>query len=162
MCFLRKILTHEIAHEVAGHVANLETASNILQGVNVVGRGMSWVPGPVGWVGAALAWGSAGASYVSAYVYGREAELEADRKAIEYWKRLSWPCGFWVRWFEALQEAGVKGDFRHPTEGRLEQAKGFCPPEEVAKVPRLVVRKPAKEQATPAEQHAPTERPPGW
>lgn len=148
---LRTVLTHEVGHGVAGHVANMATVSNALQGVNILGRGMSYVPGPVGWIGAGIAWASFGASYANVYLYGRQAELEADRKAMEYWRKLGWPCGFWVRWFEALQEAEIKGDFRHPTEGRLEQARGTCPAAEVAKVPRIVFRKPEKPPA-PAEQ----------
>ncbi len=146
---LRKVLAHEIGHEVAGHTANMATVSNALQGTNILGRGMSYVPGPVGWIGAAIAWASVGVSYANVYLYGRQAELEADRKAMEYWRKLGWPCGFWVQWFDGLRVAGIEGDFRHPTEGRLEQARAACPAVEVAKVPRIMFRKPEKPSETP-------------
>jgi hypothetical protein len=58
--------------------------------------------------------------------YSRSAELAADRKGMEYWHRLGWPCGHWVKLFLDFTAQGYQGDIDHPTEERLQQAMQIC------------------------------------
>lgn len=122
--FLVMVLAHEIGHEAAGHAANNEAVSAALGSAQVVGSGLSYAPGVLGLVGAVVALGARASQL--AYFYSPEQELEADRRAIAYWHALGWPCQLWVKRFEILAAKGIKGDARHPTEGRLEQARQLC------------------------------------
>ena len=124
--YLAMVLAHEIAHDIAGHAVKGEAISTVTTTGQLVGRGLSYVPGPIGWAGAGVSWLMYGAGTASAYLYGREQELEADRKAIAYWKALRWRCEVWVERFQLLADKGITGDFRHPTEGRLAQARALC------------------------------------
>jgi predicted Zn-dependent protease len=58
--------------------------------------------------------------------YSRSSELAADRKAMEYWRRLGWDCSNWVRLFINFTAQGYEGDLDHPTRQRLEQAIRIC------------------------------------
>lgn len=126
--FLLMVLAHEIGHDVMGHAPNQRALANSFTAAQGVASGVSYVPGPIGWIGAAASWGFYGAGAAATHLYSRSQELEADRKAIEYWKQMGLDCQAWVRRFQALADKGFKGDFHHPTEGRLEQAKALCPP----------------------------------
>lgn len=107
---LRMILTHEIAHEIAGHAPNPRAVATAFRVGRPSGEVVSlWGGGPI-----------------TVSLYSRDQELEADRKAIAYWKRLGVPCSLWLERFEALADRGITGDFAHPTEGRLEQANRLC------------------------------------
>jgi predicted Zn-dependent protease len=125
--FLLMVLAHEIGHDVMGHVPNRRALVNLFTAARGVASGLSYVPGPIGWIGAGASWGLYGAGAATTQLYSRSQEMEADRKAIEYWKRMGLDCQVWVRRFQALADRGIKGDFQHPTEGRLEQAKALCP-----------------------------------
>jgi predicted Zn-dependent protease len=67
--------------------------------------------------------------------YSRTAELAADRKGMEYWHRLGWQCGHWVRLFLNFAAQGYTGDVDHPTLERLEQAVKICSEQSLAGVP---------------------------
>lgn len=131
---LAMVIAHEIAHDTAGHVAKQKVLQGVFQSAQLAGQAgavASYVPGPIGWAGAAFSWlmwgvAKAGAPEKIADLYGRDQELEADRKAIGYWKALGWNCDVWVTRFQQLADKGITGDFRHPTEGRLAQAKELC------------------------------------
>jgi len=125
--FLRLVLAHEIAHEAAGHQPNQQALVGTFNAGVLVGKVMSQVPGTIGLIGAAIGWGSYLVGTASKHLYARSQELEADRLGIEYWKRLGWDCQLWVRFFQTLADRGHEGDFHHPTEERLEQAKEVCP-----------------------------------
>jgi len=125
--FLRLVLAHEIAHDVADHQPNQKALVDTFNILNSIGYGMSYVPGPVGWAGAAISWATYLGGTVSVHLYARSQELEADKLGIEYWKSLGWDCQYWVKWFQTLSDSGHEGDFHHPTEGRLEQAEELCP-----------------------------------
>ena len=127
--FLRLVLAHEIAHDVADHQPNQQALVGTFNAGILIGKVMSEVPGTIGLIGAAIGWGSYLVGFASNHLYARSQELEADRLGIEYWKRLGWDCQYWVRIFQTLADRGHKGDFHHPTEGRLEQAKEICPAE---------------------------------
>jgi predicted Zn-dependent protease len=58
--------------------------------------------------------------------YSRSAELAADRKGMEYWRKLGWNCANWVRLFVNFTAQGYEGDVDHPTKERLEQAIQIC------------------------------------
>jgi predicted Zn-dependent protease len=66
--------------------------------------------------------------------YSRSAELAADRKGMEYWQKLGWDCGHWVRLFMGFTAQGYEGDVDHPTKERLEQAMKICSARAVASV----------------------------
>jgi len=58
--------------------------------------------------------------------YSRTSELAADRKGMEYWRKLGWECGIWVRIFRDFLDQGYAGDVDHPTQERLSQAIQLC------------------------------------
>ncbi|MGH7845547.1 MAG: hypothetical protein ACREQW_10310, partial [Candidatus Binatia bacterium] len=59
--------------------------------------------------------------------YSRTSELAADRKGMEYWQKIGWDCGIWVRIFQGFLDQGYAGDVDHPTQERLNQAIQLCP-----------------------------------
>ena len=123
---LRKTLAHEVGHDVAGHVPNTQVMAGIFTMGGGVGQILSSAPGVVGLVGSAVSIASSLVGYASVELYTRANELEADRKGIEYFKRLGWDCRAWVLIFESMLAEGQTGDFHHPTEERLNQAKELC------------------------------------
>lgn len=125
---LRKTLAHEVGHDVAGHAPNQQAVASIFSAGSTVGSIMSHVPGVVGLVGTAINLGSALVGAASVHLYTRSAELEADRKGIEYFKKLGWDCRVWTRILKRQLEVGDTGDFHHPTEERLTQALELCLP----------------------------------
>lgn len=112
---LRHTLAHEIAHDVLGkdlgeqnHGSGLGLANRITsQDLGLSGR-------------------------VKFRPYSRTAELAADRRGMEYWRKLGWHCGHWVQLFINFAAQGYTGDQDHPTEERLEQATKICSDQSVA------------------------------
>jgi hypothetical protein len=64
--------------------------------------------------------------FVSFRNYSPAVELAADRKAIEYWKKIGWDCDIWVKLFRGFLDHGYIGDLDHPTKERLSQAIRIC------------------------------------
>jgi len=111
---LRQTLAHEIAHETAGHATQ-----NGLTWFNrrTLGPGVSSVD-----VGLPQS--------VTLRNYSLDKELEADSKGLGYWERLGWDCHIWVRILEGFEKQNYVGDVYHPTDKRLQQARGICLREE--------------------------------
>ena len=108
---LRHTLAHEIAHDVLGRgPAALDHAGDQKRGLanRITGTDLGL------------------SSRVSFRSYGRLAELAADRKGMEYWQKLGWSCGHWVRLFVNFAAQGYEGDVDHPTKERLDQAIQIC------------------------------------
>lgn len=126
--FLRFILAHEIAHDVLGHQVNKQALTALLSGTSVVGKAISYAPGIIGLAGSLASLALGLATRGGYELYSRSAELEADRKGIEYFKKLGYECRVWTRIFRRLLERGNTGDFHHPTEERLTQALELCLP----------------------------------
>jgi hypothetical protein len=107
----RHTLAHEIAHDVLGHDID-EHAPNI----NAVSRS----PGQIKARDLGLP------ALISFRNYSLASELAADRKAIEYWKKIGWDCRIWVELFRGFLDRGYTGGPNHPTEERLAQASSLC------------------------------------
>lgn len=106
---LRHTLAHEIAHDVLGRGAETEKDLEHSGLANrITGRDLGL------------------ASWISFRLYPRSAELAADRKGMEYWRRLGWDCTRWVELFSSFLAQGYQGDADHPTRERLEQARDIC------------------------------------
>ena len=108
---LRHTLAHEIAHDVLGGdvavpAASSDGSSGLTNRITGSDLGLS--------------------SQVKFRSYSRSAELAADRKGMEYWQRLGWDCGNWVKLFRGFAARGYAGDDDHPTQERLEQASEVC------------------------------------
>ena len=101
----RHTLAHEIAHDVLDHGKNQEVAS-----LNAVRQSHGRITG--GDLGLPL--------FVSFRNYSPAVELAADRKAIEYWKKIGWDCGIWVKLFRGFLDHGYIGDLDHPMNGTSE------------------------------------------
>jgi len=123
---LQKVIAHEIGHDVSNHVANSNAIAATFSMGQVAGQALSYLPGPIGWVGAGASWLFFGIGQTTLTLYSRSQELEADRKGIEYWKRLGLDCRLWVEHYQRLADRGEQGDFSHPTDGLLDQAKASC------------------------------------
>ncbi|TMA62872.1 MAG: hypothetical protein E6J73_09880 [Deltaproteobacteria bacterium] len=111
---LRQTLAHEIAHEAAGHA--LQGGATHLN-LGLFARGVS--SGDVG-----LPWN------VKLRNYSPEKELEADSMGLQYWQKLGWDCRIWVGILKNFEEQNYAGDAYHPTDKRLQQARGICLREE--------------------------------
>lgn len=108
---LRHTLAHEIAHDVLGRdPSTLDNPGDHGGGLanRITGRDLGL------------------SSRVSFRPYSRSAELAADRRGMEYWQKLDWNCGHWVRLFVNFTAQGYEGDVDHPTKERLEQAIEIC------------------------------------
>ena len=108
----RHTLAHEIAHHGLRHGQNEQAAS-----LNAVPRSAAQING--GDIGLP--------STISFRNYSRESELAADRKALEYWRKLGWDCRIWIAIFERFLDEGYMGDADHPTTERLNEAIRSCP-----------------------------------
>jgi len=108
----RHTLAHEIAHHALRHGQNEHAAS-----LNAVPRSAAEISGRD--LGLPPA--------ISLRNYSRESELAADRKALDYWRRLGWDCRIWVAIFKSFLDEGYMGDAHHPTEERLSEALRSCP-----------------------------------
>ena len=126
---LRITLAREIAHDIVGNALNQQAMARAFLFGRAVGQGVSFVPGPAGLAGRITSGVFGLMSYAAAEIYRRSADLEADRKAMEYWKRLGWDCRVWVHLFHFYSdlESSESQVLYHPTEERLEQAMGLCP-----------------------------------
>jgi predicted Zn-dependent protease len=111
---LRQTLAHEIAHEAAGHALQ-GGATNLNRGP--FARGVS--SGDVG-----LPWS------VRLRNYSPDKELEADSMGLQYWEKLGWDCRIWVGILKNFEKQNYAGDAYHPTDKRLQQARGICLSEE--------------------------------
>jgi hypothetical protein len=107
---LRHTLAHEIAHDVLGRDGGGE--DNGVDHSGLANRITSRDLGLSGWI--------------TFRTYSRSAELAADRKAMEYWRKLDWNCSHWVALFSNFLAQGYEGDVDHPTKERLEQAMQIC------------------------------------
>ena len=107
----RHTLAHEIAHHGLRHGQNEQAAS-----LNAVPRSTAQINGSD--LGLP--------STISFRNYSRESELAADRKALEYWRKLGWDCRIWIEIFERFRDAGYMGDAHHPTTERLNEAIRSC------------------------------------
>ena len=107
----RHTLAHEIAHDVLEHAKNQEVAS-----LNAVRQSQARIRG--GDLGLPL--------FISFRNYSPAVELAADRKAIEYWKKIGWDCDISVKLFRGFLDHGYIGDPDHPTKERLSQAIRIC------------------------------------
>ena len=108
---LRHTLAHEIAHDVLGgdpEIAKHVENNRVGLANRITGRDLGLPP----------RW--------TFRPYGRSAELAADRKGMEYWQKLGWDCGQWVRLFLDFTKQGYQGDVDHPTKERLDQAIKIC------------------------------------
>jgi predicted Zn-dependent protease len=110
---LRQTLAHEVAHETAGHA----TQDGLTWFNRTFGRGVSSVD-----IGLPKS--------VNLRNYSAIKELEADSKGMVYWERLGWDCRIWVRILEGFEKQNYVGDVFHPTDKRLQQARGICLREE--------------------------------
>jgi predicted Zn-dependent protease len=109
---LRQTLAHEIAHDVLGAQAeNHEPIprSNVGLARRINGRDLGL------------------SGMVTFRPYSSSTELEADKKGMEYWRKLGWDCRNWVRIFQNFVKHGYHGDVDHPTAERLDQALRLCP-----------------------------------
>jgi hypothetical protein len=107
----RHTLAHEIAHDVLGHAKNEQMAS-----LNAVRQSHARIAG--GDLGLPL--------FIFFRNYSTAAELAADETAMEYWKKIGWDCGIWIRLFRGFLDQGYIGDPDHPTTERLTQAMRIC------------------------------------
>lgn len=108
---LRHTLAHEIAHDVIGRDAGIGH-DGVDQSLGLANRITSRDLGLP--------------DRIKFRPYSRTAELAADRKGMEYWRRLGWHCGHWVRLLLDFSAQGYEGDVDHPTEERLKQALEIC------------------------------------
>lgn len=106
---LRQTLAHEIAHDVLGGDTGQSPRPRAGQANRVVARDLGL------------------SGLVSFRPFSSSAELKADRKGLEYWRRLGWDCRQWVRIFRRFVRQGYHGDADHPTAERLHQALRLCP-----------------------------------
>jgi len=109
---LRHTLAHEIAHDVlGGDVGKQSPVSRPALGLvnRITGRDLGL------------------SGNISFHPYSTSAELEADRKGLQYWQKLGWNCRIWVRIFQNFLDQGYEGDADHPTVERLDQAIKICP-----------------------------------
>jgi hypothetical protein len=107
----RQTLAHEIAHDELEHAKNQEVAS-----LNAVRQSHARITG--GDLGLPL--------FISFRNYSPAAELAADQTAMEYWKKIGWDCGIWIKLFRGFFDQGYIGDPDHPTNERLSLAIKIC------------------------------------
>jgi hypothetical protein len=107
----RHTLAHEIAHDELEHAKNQEVVS-----LNAVRQSHARITG-----------GDLGLPLFSSFRnYSPAVELAADQTALEYWKKIGWDCGIWVKLFRGFLDQGYVGDMDHPTKERLSQAIRIC------------------------------------
>lgn len=105
---LRHTLAHEVAHDALGHEHAPSLNAVPRSAVQITGRDLG-LPG-----------------FITFRNYSATSELAADRKAIEYWKKIGWDCRIWIKLFRGFLDQGYIGDLEHPTEKRLNQAIRMC------------------------------------
>lgn len=107
----RQTLAHEIAHDVLG--PQKESRKPVFGAA--LGLANSITGEELGFMGNG-----------AFRAYSQTSELAADRKAMEYWQKIGWDCGIWVRIFRGFLDQGYAGDVDHPTQERLSQAIRHC------------------------------------
>jgi predicted Zn-dependent protease len=107
----RHTLAHEIAHDALEHAKSEQMAS-----LNSVRQTEGRITGRE--LGLPL--------FVSFRNYSPAAELAADQAAMEYWKKIGWDCGIWIKLFRGFFDQGATGDPDHPINERLSQAIRIC------------------------------------
>lgn len=120
-------LAREIAHDIDGDALNQRAMARAFLLGRVIGQGVSLVPGPTGLAGRITSAVLGLIGYATVDIYNRSADLEADRKAIEYWKRLGWDCRVWIHMSYGDLDSNETEALHHPTEEHLEQAMELCP-----------------------------------
>jgi predicted Zn-dependent protease len=108
---LRHTLAHEIAHDVLG--GDRETGQDF--GTDTQGLANRITRRDLGL-----------SEWIEFRSYSRSVELAADRKGMEYWRKLGWSCSYWVGLFVNFTAQGYAGDVDHPTKDRLDQASQIC------------------------------------
>ena len=147
---LRMTLAREIAHDIGGDALNqLAITRGFLLG-RAIGQGVSFVPGPAGVAGRITSTVFGLIGYVTADIYNRSADLEADRKAIEYWRRLGWDCRVWIHMFYSDIDSSETEALHNPTEEHLEQAMKLCP--SILEEEREVIESRIADQRTKREE----------
>ena len=124
---LRMTLAREIAHDIGADAPNQRAITRAFLLGRLIGQGVSLVPGPPGLAGRITSSVLGFIGYATADIYKRSADLEADRKAIEYWKRLGWDCRVWIHMSYGDLDSNETNDLHHPAEEHLEQAMELCP-----------------------------------
>jgi len=124
---LRMTLAREIARDINGDAPNQRAITRTFLLGRLIGQGVSLVPGPAGVAGRVTSALFSLAGYATADIYNRSAALEADRKAIEYWKRLGWDCRVWIHMFHGDLDSNDTEALSGPAEEHLEQAVELCP-----------------------------------
>jgi predicted Zn-dependent protease len=107
---LRQTLAHEIAHDVLGGEVGVHEP--LLSAPGFANRITAQDLGLTG-----------GRSFRP---YSRLSELAADKKGMEYWRKIGWDCRIWVRILEDFLNRGYRGDVNHPTLERHRQAVQIC------------------------------------
>lgn len=107
----RHTLAHELAHDALGHANDEQMVS-----LNAVRQSHARIKG------ADLGL----PRFISYRNYSTAAELAADEAAMEYWKKIGWDCGIWIKLFRSFLDQGYIGDPNHPTNERLNQAIKIC------------------------------------
>ena len=111
----RWLLRHTLAHEVAHTVLNGKLATELDSDYQTGALANRITSRDLGLSG-----------LIKFRPYSRSMELAADRKAMEYWRKLGWSCGNWVSLFVSFAVQGYQGDVDHPTKERLAQAMQIC------------------------------------
>ena len=124
---LRMTLAREIAHDIGGDALNQRAIARAFLLGRAIGQGLSLVPGAAGVAGRITSGVFGLIGYAAAEIYKHSADLEADRKAIEYWKRLGWDCRVWIHMFFGDLDSNETEALHDPTEEHLEQAMELCP-----------------------------------
>jgi hypothetical protein len=107
---LRQTLAHEIAHDVLGGEVGIDEP--LLSAPGYANRVTAQDLGLTG-----------GRSFRH---YTQVSELAADRKGMEYWRKIGWDCRIWVRILEDFLKRGYRGDVDHPTLERHRQGVELC------------------------------------
>ena len=111
----RWLLRHTLAHEIAHDVLGKDLLTQNSKGEHGTGLANRITSRDLGL-----------SDRIAFRPYGRLDELAADRRGMEYWRRLGWDCGHWVRLFLDFAKQGYEGDVDHPTAERLRQAVQIC------------------------------------
>jgi predicted Zn-dependent protease len=113
--YYRWLLRHTLAHEIAHDVLRGEIRTGPDPDYATVGLANSVTSRDLGI-----------SDWIEFRPYSRSVELAADRKGMEYWRKLGWDCAYWVSLFVNFTALGYEGDVDHPTKERLDLAIQTC------------------------------------